>query len=162
MADYFTNISLIVELPTKDAQEYALNVANEASRIQQGDEASPDFPAVLMDVVEDWSFETDPESLPDKYGIWLHSYHGGVDAICAFIQHLLRKFNPQGHVAFEWSHDCSKPRIDAYGGGAAIITAKNIKTMSTGEWLQRQIHRAQSKHTAATAAQQQTERSKYG
>jgi hypothetical protein len=42
-------------------------------------------------------------------------------------------------VTFEWSHDCSKPRADAYGGGAALITAKNIKTMNTSDWLQEQI-----------------------
>jgi hypothetical protein len=47
----------------------------------------------------------------------------------------LEKFNPDGCVTFEWSHDCTKPRIDAYGGGAAIITARKIKTMSTSEWI---------------------------
>jgi hypothetical protein len=38
-------------------------------------------------------------------------------------------------VAFEWSHDCSRPLTDAYGGGAVLITAKGIKTMSTRQWL---------------------------
>jgi len=42
-------------------------------------------------------------------------------------------------VTFEWSHDCSKPRVDAYGGGAAVITAQEIKTMSTAAWLNQQI-----------------------
>jgi hypothetical protein len=60
-----------------------------------------------------------------------------MDALCAFIQHLLQKFDPRGRVEFEWSHDCSKPRVDAYGGGAAIITAKRIKSMSTCEWLRK-------------------------
>jgi hypothetical protein len=45
----------------------------------------------------------------------------------------------KSHVTFEWSHDCSKPRVDAYGGGAAFITAKEIKTMSTSAWLNEQI-----------------------
>jgi hypothetical protein len=58
-----------------------------------------------------------------------------MDALCAFIQHLLQKFDPRGRVEFEWSHDCSKPRVDAYGGGAAIITAKTIRMMSTCQWL---------------------------
>ena len=61
--------------------------------------------------------------------------NGGMDAVCAFIQHLLQKFDSQDRVTFEWSHDCSKPRTDAYGGGAAIVTAKEIKTMSTSQWL---------------------------
>jgi hypothetical protein len=29
--------------------------------------------------------------------------------------------------------------VDAYGGGAAFITAKEIKTMSTAVWLSEQI-----------------------
>jgi hypothetical protein len=49
---------------------------------------------------------------------------------------LLQTFDPGGRVTFEWSHDCSKPRVDAYGGGAAIVTANEIKTMNTGQWLQ--------------------------
>ena len=65
--------------------------------------------------------------------------NGGLDAVCEFIQHLLQKFDPRGRVTFEWSHDCSKPRVDAYGGGAACITAKEIKSMSTAAWLNEQI-----------------------
>jgi hypothetical protein len=52
---------------------------------------------------------------------------------CTFIQHLLQRFDPASHATLEWSNDCSKPRMDAFGGGAAIITAKKIKSMSTGE-----------------------------
>ena len=141
MADYFTNFSLVLELPDQSAQAYALNLAKEAAdmRFGEGDspELPPGFPASLVDVLEIWLFETEAQGSleQDKYGVWLHSGDGGIDAACAFIQHLLRKFNPAGTVTFEWSHDCSKPRIDAYGGGAAIITARKIKTMTTGEWL---------------------------
>jgi hypothetical protein len=90
-----------------------------------------DFPADLVEALEDWHFETEL----DKSGIWLHSDYGGIDSACAFIQHLLQKFDPKGCVSFEWSHDCSKPRTDAYGGGAAIITAHEIKSMNSSGWL---------------------------
>ncbi len=63
----------------------------------------------------------------------------GIDALCSLIQHLLQKCDPKSHVTFEWSHDCSKPRLDAYGGGAAFITAQEIKTVSTAAWLNVQI-----------------------
>ena len=136
MADYFTNFSLQVRLPDAAAQTYALNLALEASRINQGDEASADFPAELHEYTEDWCFDTDADVVEKQPGLWLHSSNGGIDAVCAFLQHLLQKFNLPETVTFEWSHDCSKPRTDAYGGGAAIITAKEIKTMSTSQWLQ--------------------------
>ena len=38
MADYFTNFSLVFSLPSQEAQAYALELAAQASRIQQGDE----------------------------------------------------------------------------------------------------------------------------
>ena len=135
MADYFTNFSLQVRLPHEAAQTYALNLAGQANRLNQGDEAEPDFPVELQASTEVWCFEVEADVVEAHPGLWLHSDNGGIDAACAFLQHLLQKFNPSGQVTFEWSHDCSKPRIDAYGGGAAIITAKKIKTMSTHQWL---------------------------
>ena len=139
MADYFTNFSLVLNLANEAEQAYALDLANKASLAQQGDELPDDFPKALVDIIEDWQFETDADNSGAKHGLWLHSTAGGLDAVCEFIQHLLQKFNPTSHVTFEWSHDCSKPRVDAYGGGAAFITAKEIKSMSTAAWLNEQV-----------------------
>jgi hypothetical protein len=139
MADYFTNFSVVLNLANETEQAYALDLAHTAGLAQQGDELPADFPKELVDAIEDWRFETVADDSGTKRGLWLHSSYGGVDAVCAFIQHLLQKFNPQGRVTFEWSHDCSKPRVDAYGGGAAVITAQEIKTMSTADWLNKQI-----------------------
>lgn len=134
MADHFTNFSLVLPLPNKEAQTYATELARQAESVFDGDEIPAGFPSSLTDVCEDWWFETESES----HGIWLHSTNGGIDAVCAFIQHLLERFDPCGSVSLEWSHDCSKPRADAFGGGAAFITAHNIETLSTGTWLQQQ------------------------
>ena len=135
MADYFTHFSLIFTLPSAEAQTYALQLAGQISLIRQGDEQPADFPRELAAVIEDFCFETEADTSENKPALWLHSSDGGIDAVCLFIQHLLQRFDPSGRVTFEWSHDCSKPRTDAYGGGAAIITATEIKTMSTSEWL---------------------------
>ena len=99
-----------------------------------------DFPDSLLDALELWLFTTEGETFKGKYSLWLHTSEGGVDAACVFIQHLLGRFNPEGSVGFEWSNDCSKPRIDAYGGGAAFITAQEIKFITTADWLQEQIN----------------------
>jgi len=132
MADYFTNFSFILPLADDAQKEYALNLAHIASQHRFAEEPLPaDFPTALVDVLEDWQFELEA----DDDGLWLHSESGGIDAVCAFVQHLLEKFNPSGRITFEWSHDCSKPRVDAYGGGVAIITATEIKTMNTADWL---------------------------
>ena len=138
MADYFTNFSLLVPLPDEAAQKYALDLAHAATVTYQGDEPPANFPASLAEVIDDWQFDTDADQTSGSLGLWLHSDSGSIDAVCAFIQHLLQKFNPEGRVSFEWSHDCSKPRVDAFGGGAAIITAEEIKSICTNQWLQEQ------------------------
>jgi hypothetical protein len=149
MADYFTNFSLIIPLPTQEAMDYAIQLAGHASGIQLGNDMPGDFPESLRDVTDDWMFETDANDTSEGRGIWLHSINGGIDAVCAFIQHLLERFAPGEHVALEWSHDCSKPRVDAFGGGAALITARKIKIINTGEWLHREVIRIQRrKHPA--------------
>ena len=137
MADYFTNFSFQVRLPDEAAQNYALERHRQGVQLWQGDEVPADYPAELREHHEDWCFEVEAEVVEDQPGLWLHSNNGGIDAVCAFIQHLIQKFNLPETVAFEWSHDCSKPRLDAYGGGAAIITAQAIQTMSTSQWLQK-------------------------
>ena len=95
MADYYTNFSLVLNLANKAEQEYALDLAHKASLRKEGDELPADFPKALVDVIEDWQFETVADDSGTTHGLWLHSMYGGVDAVCAFIQHLLQKFDPQ-------------------------------------------------------------------
>ena len=149
MADYFTNFSLIVPLPDEAAVQYALDLAEQAFHIHMGDEMPEEFPASLRDVIEDWQFDTDSNEPSNGRGLWLHSSDGGIDAVCAFIQHLLQRFAPGDHVTLEWSNDSSKPRVDAFGGGAALITARKIKTISTGEWLHREVTRMSRRQPSA-------------
>ena len=132
MADYYTNFSFILPLPADAQKQYARNLAHAASRNRFGGESLPDdFPEPLKAVMEDWSFEVEDCDA----GLWLHSDAGGMDAVGAFVHHLLQQCDLAGVITFEWSQDCSKPRVDAYGGGAAIITAAEIKTLNTADWI---------------------------
>jgi len=138
MANYYTNFSLVITLKDTAEQQYALELASKAARHfwDEGEQPSPtDVPEEFVNLLEDWSFHVEPDN---DTGIWVHSDSGGIDAACAFIQHLLKKFNLEKRLSFEWSNDCSQPRVDAYGGGAAIITAEKILTMSTSQWLEQQ------------------------
>ena len=131
MADYFTNFSVVLPL-TKEQQEYALQIANAVESYRNEGKAIPaEFPECIREVVEDWPFDVEAVS----EGIWLNSQYGGQESACAFIQHLLQRFDFAPHVSFEWSHDCSQPKPDAFGGGAAFVTAIGIETISTSEWL---------------------------
>jgi hypothetical protein len=131
MADYFTNFSVALPL-NKEQREYAMQLVTQVEAHKNDDAPLPEaFPEELKDEIEDWYFETEA----DGDGIWLHSQYGGQASACAFIQHLLQKFSFAGGVTFEWSHDCTKPKTDAYGGGAAFVTATEIEMFSTSEWL---------------------------
>ena len=133
MADYFTNFSVVLPL-TKEQQAYAVELAKQADCHRCDETPLPaDFPEELKDETESWTFETEAGS----DGLWLHSQYGGQESACAFIQHLLQKYEFAPAVAFEWSHDCTKPRTDAYGGGAAFVTSSEIETFSKSEWLRK-------------------------
>src|SRR5580692_4757311 len=96
MADYFTNFSLVITLKEKEQQEYALDLASKAVRYRADETPALDgFPTDLVEYLEDWDFETEGE----RDGVWLHSQNGGINAVCAFVQHLLQKFDPTGHVS---------------------------------------------------------------
>ena len=133
MADYYT--LFLVDVPLKPEQrQYAMDLDAHVQAYRSDDTPLPDdFPPALAEVIEDWTFET----LSHDEGVRLGSQNGGQEAACAFIQHLLQQFDCAPYVTFEWSHDCSRPRADAYGGGAAYITATEIETFSSSEWLQK-------------------------
>jgi len=136
MADYFTNFSFVCPLKDDAQKQYALDLSNLASthRLDQTP-LRDDFPETLKDVLEDWMFEL----VDCEEGILLHSDSGGIDAACAFVQHLLQKFDTAPFVSFEWSHDCSKHRPDAFGGGAAVITTAKIESMNTADWIRKHV-----------------------
>lgn len=144
MADYYTHFSFIVSLASAEQQTYALELFRQMHAIREGDDIPPDFPSALKEVADDCVFNLDPGSEPHE--LWFHSDTGGTDAVCAFVQHLLARFQLNDCVTFEWSHDCSKPRTDAYGGGAAVITTSEIKSFSTTEWLREQTQLQPTAH----------------
>jgi len=98
MADYYTNFSLVLKLPTEAAQAYALEIHHQAERAHQGDELAKNFPKELESELEDWQFEIDADDPAEEHGLWLHSMNGGMDAVCAFIQHLLQKFDSEAQT----------------------------------------------------------------
>ena len=53
-----------------------------------------------------------------------------------FCQAYLEKFDPAGHIAFSWAETCSKPRFDAFGGGAVVVQANRMIWMNTCTWIE--------------------------
>jgi len=128
--DYYEIFTVTIALPTKEAVDYAVDLAERAHKeretLDDEEEAASagDFPESFnSEVFQDWTFETHR----NEQELRLESQDGGVDAACVFLQHLLQKFYPSDHLGFEWSH--------SWGGGAAIVTAKDIRMCVTCTWL---------------------------
>jgi hypothetical protein len=51
------------------------------------------------------------------------------------LQAIMRHFDIEGRGGFEYSEDCSKPRLGAYGGGACVITKDSIEPFHSSRWL---------------------------
>jgi hypothetical protein len=136
MANYYTEFSFTVALPNKEALVEALDLYRRCGE----DEST--IPEELESVreqgvgfhLEEESNEQSNEQYPPT--LWFHSEDGGnIDSVCMFIQYLLKKNDMKNAVGFEYALTCSKPRIDAFGGGACMITADKIDGFNSGVWL---------------------------
>jgi len=73
MADYYTRFSLVLHLPSEEAQEYALDIHHQARQASEGDEPPPNFPPTLSEQLDAWQFEMDADDPAGQHGLWLHS-----------------------------------------------------------------------------------------
>lgn len=69
------------------------------------------------------------------------SGESSVSHACEFIKAFLAKFRSTKAHALEWAMTCNKNEPDAFGGGAAFITATEIKYTNTYDWIDRQVKR---------------------
>lgn len=70
----------------------------------------------------------------EKNSVWFTSSMSdghNIDGMIEIIQEYLTAMDPKGIVTYEWSSTCSKPRLDAFGGGAVAISKDNVKSMDT-------------------------------
>ena len=95
------------------------------------------FEEVDNNMLEDWpafSWEIDVEN--EEIPVWLYSEENcNLDNLAVFVQTFIRKYCPESRFMLEWANMCSKPLIDAFGGGAMIVTAKEVYFHGTGDWI---------------------------
>ena len=61
---------------------------------------------------------------------------GSPDAAAGFTQEFLSAFRPAEGIIFEWAHTATKMRPGEFGGGAAVITAAEIRWLDVNGWAQ--------------------------
>jgi hypothetical protein len=128
MAYYFTHVSCLIDVgsPDKAARGLALFQSMRAADQDADDPEVAGFGLVRQDV-------------PEGSILWIHDDEDGdVEAVIHFVLRLAEELDLTGLWGFQYALTCSRPRLDAFGGGAHVIdlgARKSIGWTSSQEWL---------------------------
>jgi hypothetical protein len=128
MADYFTHFSCLIYVgsPEKAARALALFQGFRAADQDADDPEVSGFTLARQDAPEDST-------------LWIHDdEHGDVEAVIHFVLRLAEDLDLTGLWGFQYGLTCSRPRLDAFSGGAHVIdlgARKSIGWTSSQEWL---------------------------
>ena len=139
MADYYTKFSFVIPLESEDEKRWVREVLHAADSLEDSCfEVYTRAPKFFDHIVAQgchgnaWAIQSQKGS---KH-VWIHHDESGdVDAAALFAQVYLKRFHPDQVIAFEWSNDCSKGRLNAFGGGACVVTTKKIYSATTLDCL---------------------------
>ena len=128
MADYFTHFSCLIDVGTPDKAARALALFHDLRAADQ----DADDPEVA-------GFTLVHQDAPEGSTLWIHDdHHGDVEAVIRFVLRLAEDLDLTGLWGFDYANTCSRPRVEAFGGGAHVIdlgARKSIGWISTHEWL---------------------------
>jgi hypothetical protein len=132
MADYFTHFSCTLDVLTADNAARAFELYRHFSDELETEEQTPGFNLVATPTAEQ----------PALLWIYDDNASGDTDHVLAFVSKLGPMLGITGLWGFEWSHTCSRPRLEAFGGGALVIdlaSGETLGTISSNEWLTRTL-----------------------
>ena len=128
MADYFTRFSCLIDVGTPHKADRALALFQELRAADQ-DAGEPEVSG----------FTLARQDAPEGSTLWIHDdEHGDVEAVILFVLRLAEDIDLTGLWGFQYGLTCSRPHLDAFGGGAHVIdlgARKSIGWTSTQEWL---------------------------
>jgi hypothetical protein len=128
MAEYFTHVSCLIDVGSPDKAARALSLFQSLRAADQ----DADAPEVV-------GFDIVRQDAPEGSTLWIHDdEHVDVEAVIRFVLRLAAELDLIGLWGFQYALTCSRPRLDAFGGGAHAIdlgTRKSIGWTSTHEWL---------------------------
>lgn len=115
MANYYTRFSFMVEGVSEVERTWLAQRLEESEEVNFG-----------------WAFDSD--------GLWLHDGdQGDVEQVAEFVHDFIGSCRPTAVFSFTWAATCDKPLVDAFDGGAAVITATDIEWMSGSAWASQRM-----------------------
>ena len=126
MADYFTFASFVVPV----GAGRAVDAATAYHRLFMVDDGL--IEPLGVDAGEVYGL---PQMEADgDNAVWLsHDESLDVEVTCRVVQWLQDGWGAPDRVEFEWADVCSKPRLDAFHGGAAVVRRDRVQIVGTGE-----------------------------
>jgi len=112
---------------------------------------TPDNAARAFDLYQAFMEEAAREDVPsDGFLLSIQPEHGGTtlwirdditgdpQQVIIFVQRCAEAFGLSGRWGFQWANTCSRPRVNAFGGGAHVLdlaTRETIAWTDTSGWL---------------------------
>ncbi|CAM5531810.1 hypothetical protein MAUB1S_08876 [Mycolicibacterium aubagnense] len=127
MADYFTHFSCLLDVGTPQNAARALDLYN-ALMAENALEDPPSDGFVLS---------IEPEHGGSR--LWMRDDGtGDPQSMITFVLRCAEVFDLQGRWGFQWAGTCSRPRVNAFSGGAHVLdlaTRQTIAWIGTHGWL---------------------------
>lgn len=134
MANYYTEFSLILKLDNPEQVEWAIDLCHylddpeNFNELIEPDKVPEEYEELLREFEEmndDYplSMSVSRETSMSEHGLWIYTDESGDPEHAAwYIQSVMKKFDIGKPCVLSYGHSCSKPRIDAFGGGSVVIT----------------------------------------
>jgi hypothetical protein len=131
MANYYTEVSFIIEFPTKDGALAALNRL-EIMEATEKDEDNEFYTGCTI-------------TLQEESSLWIRSDESAnVEALADWLEIVVSHMN-WNPIYFTWSNTCSKKCTDSFDGGAVVITKDGQHWMNSDRWACEKIEELKSK-----------------
>lgn len=124
MADYYTHFSFEV-LVNKEQSAWFLKKLKELEEEQK--DSNPNEPYL-------YGVNIEPD--PERDSIWISDDggQGDLDGLITFLEDFTKRFPRHKPIVLSWAHTCSSPRLNAYGGGAAMIYKGKSSVIDAHSW----------------------------
>jgi hypothetical protein len=131
MADFFTHFSCVLDVGTPDNAARALKLY----QVFMDDAAHEDVPP------DGFLLSIEPEHGATK--LWIRDdVTGDPQQVILFVRRCAEAFGLTGRWGFQWANSCSRPRVNAFGGGGHVLdleTRETIAWTDTNGWLSRTL-----------------------
>lgn len=126
MANYFTHFSFVI--PLGAAAAGWLDQLDNLLAVGGPDEWPGDHEVFGSEFP--WGLPTVER---EAEGLWVHDDGGEADieTTLQFVRWVLGQPGSPDTVSFQWADTCSKPRLDAFSGGAALVGRNGYATIHT-------------------------------